>query len=80
VHADRSQSVADLIELEWLDNGHDDFHEFQSPLGPGPAGGRFRRLRSPTQGTLLPRGTAQPRVSSRVPVLPKSYKRLKLQS
>src|SRR5262245_50233683 len=46
VHADRGQSVADLIELEWLDNGHDDFHEFQSPLGPGPAVGRFRRLRS----------------------------------
>src|SRR6185295_14381870 len=26
VHADRGESVADLIELERLDNGHDDFH------------------------------------------------------
>src|SRR3954469_20429333 len=26
VHADRGQSVADLVELERLDDGHDDFH------------------------------------------------------
>src|SRR5262245_40444695 len=38
VHPDRGQSVADLIKLERLDNGHDDFHAFSSPLGPGPAG------------------------------------------
>src|SRR4051812_5679431 len=28
VHANRSQSVADLVELERLDDGHDDFHGY----------------------------------------------------
>ena len=28
VHANRSQSVADLVELERLDDGHDDLHGF----------------------------------------------------
>ena len=37
VHADRGESVADLVELERLDDGHDDFHGFKSPLRPGPA-------------------------------------------
>src|SRR3954464_5321427 len=37
VHADRSQSVADLVELERLDDGHDDFHGLP-PLAPLPAG------------------------------------------
>src|SRR5215471_1319536 len=31
VHAYRSQSVADLVELERLDDGHDDFHGFYPP-------------------------------------------------
>src|ERR1700674_2724436 len=26
VHADAGQRVADLVELEWLDDGHDEFH------------------------------------------------------
>src|SRR5215211_5576906 len=26
VHADPGQGVADLVELEWLDDGHDNFH------------------------------------------------------
>src|ERR1051326_1327226 len=30
----RSQSVADLVELERLDDGHDDFHGFDPRLGP----------------------------------------------
>src|ERR1700716_742890 len=34
VHAGRGQSVSDLVELEWLDDGHDDFHGFNPPLGP----------------------------------------------
>src|SRR6266568_157465 len=33
VHADAGQRVADLVELEWLDNGHDEFHG-NPPLGP----------------------------------------------
>ena len=28
VYPDRSQCIADLVELEWLDDGHDDFHWF----------------------------------------------------
>src|SRR5713226_4008564 len=28
VHADRDQRVANLVELEWLDDGDDEFHEF----------------------------------------------------
>src|SRR6266567_4375349 len=34
VHPCRSQSVADLVELERLDDGHDDFHGFDPRLGP----------------------------------------------
>src|SRR5687768_3487590 len=34
VNADRSQRVADLFEFEWLDNSHDDFHEFDPRKGP----------------------------------------------
>ena len=30
VHANRDQGVADLVELEWLDDGNDEFHA--SPL------------------------------------------------
>jgi hypothetical protein len=30
VHADRDQGIADLVELEWLDDGNDEFHA--SPL------------------------------------------------
>src|SRR5215471_10716784 len=37
VHADRSQSVADLVELERLDDGHDDFHGFNPRLSTTPA-------------------------------------------
>jgi hypothetical protein len=33
VHPDRGQGVADLVELEWLDDGHDDFHWFD-PRSP----------------------------------------------
>ena len=32
VHPDRGQGVTDLVELEWLDDGHDDFHLVRSPL------------------------------------------------
>src|SRR3954470_4128459 len=34
VHPCRSQSVTDLVELERLDDGHDDFHGFDPRLGP----------------------------------------------
>ena len=34
VHPSRSQSVTDLVELERLDDGHDDFHGFDPRLGP----------------------------------------------
>src|SRR5262249_7546630 len=37
LHPDRRQSVSDLIELERLDNGHDDFHALDPPLGPALA-------------------------------------------
>src|SRR3954463_2328045 len=43
VHADRSQSVADLVELERLDDGHDDFHGLP-PLAPPPCGCRLRAV------------------------------------
>src|SRR5713101_8189235 len=32
LHADRVESIADLLELEWLDDGYDDFHERNPPL------------------------------------------------
>src|SRR5262245_9485512 len=35
VHPRRSESVSHFVELEWLDDGHDDFHGFNPPLGPG---------------------------------------------
>src|SRR3954462_678171 len=38
VHPCRSQSVTDLVELERLDDGHDDFHGFDPRLGPATAG------------------------------------------
>src|SRR5262249_15843874 len=31
---DRRESVADLVELERLDDGHDDFHKYDPRLGP----------------------------------------------
>src|SRR5262245_27654320 len=34
VHADRGERVPDLVELERLDDGHDDFHGFNPRLGP----------------------------------------------
>jgi hypothetical protein len=37
VHTDRGKRVADLVELERLDDGHDDFHTFNPRLGPVPA-------------------------------------------
>src|SRR5262249_36191390 len=33
VDADTGQRVADLVEFEWLDDGHDEFHG-NPPLGP----------------------------------------------
>src|SRR5262249_51227116 len=36
VHASRSQGIADLIELERLDNGHDDFHGSIPAWSPRP--------------------------------------------
>ena len=36
VHPHRGECVADLVELEWLDDGHDDFHGFDLPLKPAP--------------------------------------------
>src|SRR5262249_39991422 len=37
VHADRGESVADLVELERLDDGHDDFDGYNPRYGPIPA-------------------------------------------
>src|SRR5215212_9966547 len=34
VHPRRGESVSDLVELERLDDGHDDFHGFDPRLGP----------------------------------------------
>ena len=34
LHPDGGQSVADLVEFERLDNGHDDFHGFDPRLSP----------------------------------------------
>src|SRR5262245_4910738 len=69
VHPDRSESVADLVELERLDDGHDDFHGIQPPLRPHPCGCRVQahfvarcRAKSP-----VARQGACPE-SSRVPV------------
>ena len=39
VHPDRGQSVADLVELEWLDDRHDDFHGFNPRLARSCAAG-----------------------------------------
>src|SRR5262249_9387423 len=80
VHADRGQSVADLIELEWLDNGHDDFHESQSPLGPVLLKAGSRRSRHPRASAFTRRGTAQPGESSRVPIRPRCYKCMTLRN
>jgi hypothetical protein len=40
VHADRGQGIADLFELEGLDDRHHDFHVSGSRLGLGRAGDR----------------------------------------
>src|SRR5260370_30000610 len=59
VHAGRGQSVSDLVELEWLDDGHDDLHGFDPPLGPA-CGCRFRRSQqSFAARSLSPRGQCQ---------------------
>src|ERR1051326_3695762 len=42
VHADAGQRVADLVELERLDDGHDQFHG-NPPLEPGHATAKGRR-------------------------------------
>src|SRR5262249_5708488 len=34
VHPDPDQCVADLVNLEWLDDGHDHFHGCNPPQGP----------------------------------------------
>ena len=34
LHADGGQGIADLVELEGFNNGHDDFHGFDPRLGP----------------------------------------------
>src|SRR5262249_3925094 len=36
VHADSGKRVADLVELERLDDGHDDFHGYCPPFVPIP--------------------------------------------
>src|SRR5262249_36546888 len=55
VHADTGESSADLVELERLDDGHDDFHGVTPLSGPIPAGAGYWVW--PTQpsspGTLL---------------------------
>src|SRR5581483_4979676 len=40
LHSCRSEGVTNLVELEWLDDGHDDFHGFDPRLSP------FRSIRS----------------------------------
>src|SRR5262249_36739837 len=78
VHPDRGQSVADLIELERLDNGRNDFHGFQSPLGPGPAGWQVQAI---VTGRCCKdsssRGNAWGTESNRVPILQAPHKALK---
>src|SRR5450432_3435134 len=56
VHAGRGQSVADLVELKWLDDGHDDLNGFDPPLGPA-CGCRVRRPQRSftTRKSKLPR-------------------------
>ena len=34
LHPDLGKRVADLVELEWLDDGHDNFHWFNLPIAP----------------------------------------------
>src|SRR5450432_2272557 len=62
VHAGRGQSVSDLVELEWLDDGHDDLHGFDPPLGPA-CGCRVRRPQQSvtTRSLKLPRAMPAPR-------------------
>ena len=49
LHSDCSQGVADLVELEWLDDRYDDFHGCFSPLG------RSTQQRGAGRGTLVVR-------------------------
>src|SRR6266850_3926469 len=68
VHADPGQCVADLVKLEWLDDGHDDFHGCNPPSRPGPAGAGSGRLhRSFTRAESQSRSNVGPEESNRVP-------------
>src|SRR5262249_26345627 len=57
---DPGQSVADLVELERLDDGHDDFHWVEPPLGPAlrVQGYGQSRLRIPVRNVASLSNTA----------------------
>ena len=57
VHPDRGQGVTDLVELEWLYDGHDDFHLVRSPLA------RRRLLRLAGVSTRAPAGKDVPHLT-----------------
>src|SRR3984957_3140627 len=70
VHAGRGESVADLVELEWLDDGHDDFHGYGPRLGPA-CGLQVQAVSTRPYRAKLSSPRAMPRrqESSRVPSL-----------
>src|SRR5215470_5892066 len=54
VHANRGKRVADLVELKWLDDSHDNFHGFFPPLRPILSSQIGRSLRSDPPADTLP--------------------------
>src|SRR5215218_11033376 len=72
VHPRRSQSVADLVELERLDDGHDDFHGFDPRLGPDTTD----RADNGSVAGSCSRGLPERRNSSLMPTVMAGDKRL----
>src|SRR6202165_23404 len=66
VHADAGQRVADLVELEWLDDGHDEFHG-NPPLGPVHATADRATMGLAAEGAPTPAFAPGSMESSRVP-------------
>src|SRR3954451_15193737 len=53
MNADGGQGIPDFFELEWLDDRHNNFHGYLSPLGPGFRPTGRSRLRFTTRRCSL---------------------------
>src|SRR6476620_11058616 len=70
VNANGGQGVTNFFELEWLDDGHNNFHRSYPPLGPGPDATGRSRLRFTTRREITQRAQPAPLESNAVPDRP----------